>query len=113
MESVCTKNDVEGWHLGLNRRAYGKSQIPLCLLINLLHKEAQLTSVQIRLVSEKKLKRIQRKKYRNLQSKLFHSRMNLMKDKEAVKGMCAPEWPNHLTMYSLNFRVDFPFNEKS
>ena len=30
--------------------------------------EAQLTSVQIRLVSEKKLKRIQRKKYRNLQS---------------------------------------------
>ena len=71
MESVRTNNDVEGWHLGLNRRASGKSQIPLYLLINLLHKEAQLTSVQIRLVSEKKLKRIQRKKYRNLQSKLF------------------------------------------
>ena len=61
MESVRTNNDVEGWYLGLNRHASGKSQILLYLLINLLHKEAQLTSVQIRLVSEKKLKRIPKK----------------------------------------------------
>ena len=66
-----TNNDIEGWHLGLNRRAAGKSQLPLYLLISLLHREARLTSLQIRLVSEKKLRRIQRKKFRDLQTKIF------------------------------------------
>ena len=72
MKSVPTNNDIEGWHLGLNRRASGKSQLPLYLLIRLLHREARLTSLQIRLVSEKKLRRIQRKKYRELQTKIFN-----------------------------------------
>ena len=71
MQAVRTNNDVEGWHHGLHRRASGKSQLPLYMLINLLHREARLTSLQIRLVSEKKLQRIQRKKYRNLQSRIF------------------------------------------
>ena len=43
----------------------------LSLLISLLHREARLTSLQIRLVSERKLRRIQRKKFRNLQTKIF------------------------------------------
>ena len=34
-------------------------------------REARLTSLQIRLVSEKKLRRIQRKKFRDLQTKIF------------------------------------------
>ena len=71
MKSIRTNNDIEGWHLGLNRRAAGKSQLPLYLLISLLHREARLTSLQIRLVSEKKLRRIQRKKFRKLQTKIF------------------------------------------
>ena len=71
MKSIRTNNDIEGWHLGLNRRAAGKSQLPLYLLISLLHREARLTSLQIRLVSEKKLRRIQRKKFRDLQTKIF------------------------------------------
>ena len=54
-----TNNDIEGWHLGLNRRASGKSQLPLYLLIRLLHREARRTSLQIRLVSEK-LRRIRK-----------------------------------------------------
>ena len=41
------------------------------MLVNLLHKEAKLTAINIRLVSELKLKRIQRRKYRNLQRKMF------------------------------------------
>ena len=69
--SVRTNNDIEGWHNALNRRAAGRCQLPLYLLINLLHREASLTAMQIRLVSEKKLKRIQRKKYRDLQAKIF------------------------------------------
>ena len=54
MRSIRTNNDVEGWHLRLNRQASGKSQLPFYLLVKLLHKEALLTSLQIRLVSEKK-----------------------------------------------------------
>ena len=40
-------------------------------LIELLEREARLTAVTIRLVSKRKLKRVQRKQYRNLQAKLF------------------------------------------
>jgi len=72
MKSIRTNNDIEGWHLGLNRRASGKSQLPLYLLIRLLHREARRTSLQIRLVSEKKLRRIQKKKFRDLQTKIFN-----------------------------------------
>ena len=70
-EAVRTNNDVEGWHNSLNRRASGRCQMPFYLLINLLYREARLASLQIRLVSEKKLKRFQRKKYRNVQTKIF------------------------------------------
>lgn len=70
-KAVRTNNDIEGWHNGLNRRASGRGQLPLYLLIQLLHKEAKLTALQIRLVSDRKLKRIQRRKYRDLQKKLF------------------------------------------
>ena len=66
--------DTEGWHHGLNRRAQGKSQLPFYhLLVELLFQEAKLTSLQIRLVSDKKLKRIQRKEYRNVQARLFEA----------------------------------------
>ncbi|KAK3731056.1 hypothetical protein QZH41_019214 [Actinostola sp. cb2023] len=69
--SIRTNNDLEGWHNALNRRACGKGQLPMYLLIKLLHNEASLVSLQIRLVSEKKLRRIQRRKYRQLQAKIF------------------------------------------
>ena len=70
-QSVRTNNDTEGWHHGLNHRAQGKSHIPFYLLIELLFKEAKLASLQIRLVSERKLKRIQRRQYLNIQARLF------------------------------------------
>ena len=59
-QSVRTNNDSEEWHHGLNCRAQGKSQLPFYLLVELLLQEAKLTSLQIRLVSDKKLRRIQR-----------------------------------------------------
>ena len=71
MMAVRTNNDIEGWHHALNRRAAERWQIPFYLLIELLHREAKLSALQFRLVSEKKLKRIQRKNYRSLQSKIF------------------------------------------
>lgn len=72
LQSVKTNNDVEGWHNGLNRRAHGKSQLPFYLLVQLLHQEARLASLQIRLVSEKKLRRLQKKSYRKMQAKIFN-----------------------------------------
>ena len=72
LRAIRTNNDVEGWHNALNRRAQGKSQLPLYMLIMLLQEESRLTSLQIRLVSNRKLCRIQQKTYRQLQSKIFN-----------------------------------------
>ena len=68
--SLCvrTNNDIEGWHHGLNRRAAVKSDVPFYLQLQLLHRETRLTRLQMKLVSERKLKRIQRRKCRALQS---------------------------------------------
>ena len=54
-----------------NARAEGKTQLPRYLLIQPLHQEARLTSLQIRLVTERKLKEVQRKTYRMIQPKVF------------------------------------------
>ncbi|CAH3166531.1 unnamed protein product [Pocillopora meandrina] len=72
-EPVRTNNDLEGWHNALNRRAGGQCGLPLYLLIELLDRKAKLTAITIRLVSDNKLKRIQRRTTRNIQAKLFAS----------------------------------------
>lgn len=72
LQSVRTNNDLEGWHRGLNSRASGKSGLPFYLLVKFLYREARLTSLQMRLISERKLKRIQRRQFRNLQTKIFN-----------------------------------------
>lgn len=71
MMAIRSNNDTEGWHHGLHRCASGKWHMPFYMLLDLLHQEARLTALRIRLVSEKKLKRIQRAKYRSLQAKVF------------------------------------------
>lgn len=70
-QPIRTNNDIEGWHNALNRRACGRSNLPLYMLVELLHKEAQLALLTIKLVSDHKLTRVQRKKYRVLQGKIF------------------------------------------
>ena len=69
MLPIRTNNDIEAWHHGLNSRANNRVHLPFYLLVELLHQEARLVSIQIRLVSDGKLSRIQRKKYRLLQFK--------------------------------------------
>ncbi len=68
--SIRTNNDVEGWHNRLNKR--GHPHMPFYMLITLLHDEARLVHLQVRLVSESKLKRHQEKKYRDVQKKIFN-----------------------------------------
>ena len=70
-QAIRMNNDVEGWHHGLNRQASGRAQLPMYLLIQLLHREEKRTAIQICLVSERKLRRIQRRKYRELQQRIL------------------------------------------
>ena len=72
-QAIRTNNDIEGCHNALNGHASGQFGLSLYSLIELLDREARLTAVTIRLVSERKLKRVQRKQYRNLQARLFDS----------------------------------------
>lgn len=71
-QAIRTNNDIEGWHNALNRHAGSRANLSFYLLIEILNKEAEMTAINIRLVSERKLKRIQRKKYRKLQERLFN-----------------------------------------
>ena len=50
----------EGWHNGLKKCASGRAQMPLYMLVHLLHKEAYLVAYQIRLVSKRKLTKLQK-----------------------------------------------------
>nr|XP_058965772.1 uncharacterized protein LOC131792421 [Pocillopora verrucosa] len=68
--AIRSNNDIEGWHHGLHHRASGKWHMPFYVLLDLLH-PARLTALRIRLVSKKKLERIQRVKCRSLQAKVF------------------------------------------
>lgn len=69
-QAVRTNNDVEGWHGMLNRHAK-RGNISFYLMVRLLHEQAQLVNMQVRLVTDQKLKRRQRKQYRQVQGQLF------------------------------------------
>ena len=63
--NIRTINDVEGWHRRLNFR--GRQN--MCFYM--LHEEARLITIHVRLISEKKLQKHQRKTYIHLQAKIF------------------------------------------
>ena len=85
--SVSTNNDIDDWHHRLNRKANGKTHFPFYHLVKLLHSEAILTKLQVRLVSEEKLTRMQRQKYLNLQANIFRL------------------WDNSTTIKLMNFNL--------
>ncbi|XP_041364299.1 uncharacterized protein LOC121379714 [Gigantopelta aegis] len=69
-QSVRTNNDVEGWHHRLNHCALGTAP-PFYKLVPMLHTEARLVPLTCPFVSERKMRRRQRKAFRNLQGKIF------------------------------------------
>ncbi|XP_041362011.1 uncharacterized protein LOC121377981 [Gigantopelta aegis] len=69
-QSVRTNNDVEGWHHRLNHRALGTAP-PFYKLVPMLHTEARLVPLTCRFVSDRKMRRRQRKAFRNRQGKIF------------------------------------------
>ena len=60
MEEIRTYRDLEGWHWRLNKNAK-RGQIQFYLLLELFNKEASFVTIQSRLVSEVKLKRVKGK----------------------------------------------------
>ena len=61
MKSIRTNNDVEGWHHRLNQSAR-RAQLPMYSLIQLLFDKSTKLSLQVRMLSENKLKRKQKRK---------------------------------------------------
>ena len=55
MEPVRTNNDVEGWHRRLNVRV-GQADVSFYILVHKLHEEARSVALQVKLVSQGKLK---------------------------------------------------------
>ena len=53
-QRVRTNNDIERWHNFLNLPAGGKVHLPFYLLIQLLHQESSVWTVQLRLVNARK-----------------------------------------------------------
>ena len=87
MQSIRTNNDIEGWHHSLNRRAAGRCGLHFYMFVALLHKEARLASLQVRLVSERKLKRMQRSTYREVQTRLFNLWEAFNKKEKSLKQL--------------------------
>ena len=67
--TVRTNNDCEGWHARLNRKAV-TAQLPLYKLIDLLYREAKVTNVSMKLLSESKQQRLQTQTTAHIQRKL-------------------------------------------
>jgi len=61
-QPVRTNNDLEGWHCRLNGKA-NHGRLNLYKLIQLLHNKATLVTINVRLLSDGRTLRLQRKKY--------------------------------------------------
>ena len=55
----------------MNQRASYRHQLQFYLLVKFQHSEAMPAKIQVELVSQAKLTRIQRKRYRDMQSKII------------------------------------------
>lgn len=68
-QPVRTNNDVEGWHRRLNGKT-GASP-PFYVLLDLLYKEGNEVNIQVALVTDLNLKRLQRNKVKSMSARLF------------------------------------------
>lgn len=69
LQPVRTNNNVEGWHYRLNAKAH-HGRLNVYQLIQLLHAEAVLVTVNVKLLSEGKAARLQRRSYSQLHSRI-------------------------------------------
>jgi hypothetical protein len=86
MKAVRTNNHVEGWHRRINCHA-ARASLQFYVLVPLLHREACVVQIQMRLVSESKLKRYQRKTYKQLQAKIFAAWESFTNGDKSISGL--------------------------
>ena len=101
-----TNNDVEGWHHRLNDRAE-RGQLSLYLLVPLLHQEAEMLPLQIKLVSEKKMKRYQRKDVRTRQARINNLWGAFVDNEISVKQLlkrCSRLNGPHIEAWTINWQ---------
>ena len=67
--AIHTNNDVEGWHNRLNSRCPNSRK--WYLVVDVLHQEAKLLTLQTQLLSMGMLQRYQRKTYKDTQGGIF------------------------------------------
>ena len=67
--TVRTNNDCESWHARLNRKALS-ANLPMYKLILLLHQEARIVHLNMRILSEEKQQRYTSKVHTHIQSRL-------------------------------------------
>ena len=79
-QTTHTNNDIEGWHNRLNH-SVRHVQLNLYHLISLLHDEARLVDIQVKLVSEGRIRQDHRRRYANLQSRTFRYWGELLPEK--------------------------------
>ena len=68
--SVCTNSDIEDWHNRVNTQAQ-KSNLQFYLMVELMYKEAVKIPLQLKMISEGKLRRRQRKQTKMVQGKIL------------------------------------------
>jgi len=85
-----------GWHTQLNNKAR-RGRLDLYQLVSLLHVEADFVTLQVKLVSERRLRRYQRKAHSSLQGRLSklwddfdRGDINSHQLLRACVGICAP-----------------------
>ncbi|XP_052063996.1 uncharacterized protein LOC127704147 [Mytilus californianus] len=71
MSAIRTNNDVEGWHNCFNTNVATRGPVPFYQMVTKLFAEAGDIPLQLKLVTEGKLQRYQRKKSRQVQGKVF------------------------------------------
>lgn len=69
-QAIRTNNDAEGWHNRLNGKVFDNN-LNLYRLIDLLYDESRLIPMQVELLSQNKLTRVQREVDKTIQQKLF------------------------------------------
>ena len=69
-QPIRINNDVEGWHRRLNSKA-GHSKLKMYQLVELLSQEAKLVDVGVKLLSEGSVARVQRRKFRKVNTFIF------------------------------------------
>ena len=71
LTAIRANNNVEGWHNKLNTGVATRGAVPFHHLVSVLYVEAADISLYMKMVSEGKMQRYQRKKTRQMEGRVF------------------------------------------